>query len=373
MTNSKTSNIKRIALVHDDFMQWGGAERVMAAIAHEFPDAPIYTSMVDSRVIAKTGIDPKRFRTSVFDALPAKRVFNKVLFAWYPHVFENFDFTDFDLVFSTSTRFAHGVITKPSTKHISYIHSPFRGFWDPHQYFEHKRFGDMTRNILSPLLSRMRKTDYISAQRADVVYGNSTAVVERINKYYRRDAQVLFPFVDTVRFSRETPPEFKLPDNYVVVISRLVEWKRIDLAIQACNKLNLPLVVLGTGSAYAQLSHLSGRHTIMAGYVSDEQASYILNRARALIHPQYEDFGMTTLEANACGVPVVAYNKGGAQDTVIDGTTGVLFDEQTVNSLVEAIQRVDTVRWDGQKLKTHAQRFSKEVFISQIQKICYEM
>ena len=111
----------------------------------------------------------------------------------------------------------------------------------------------------------------------------------------------------------------------------------------------------------------------MAGYVSDEQASYILNRARALIHPQYEDFGMTTLEANACVVPVVAYNKGGAQDTVIDGTTGVLFDEQTVNSLVEAIQRVDTVRWDGQKLKTHAQRFSKEVFISQIQKICYEM
>ena len=362
----------KIALVHDDFVQWGGAERVMAAIAHEFPGAPIFTSMVTSDVIKKTGIDATRFRTSILDKLPAKAFINKVLFYLYPLVFEQFDFSDFDIVFSTSTRFAHGIVTKPTTKHISYIHSPFRGFWEPRMYFGSGKIGTMVRRLLSPLLSNMRLTDYISGQRADVVYGNSSIVVKRINKYHRRDAEVLFPFVDFERFNGEEKPSFDLPDNYMVVMSRLVEWKRIDVAIDACQELNIPLVIIGTGAAYKKLASRATGSTIMAGYLTDKEASYVLRHSVALLHPQYEDFGMTIIEANACGIPVVAYNKGGARDTVISNETGILFESQTADDLKVALKRVPEISWDKTKLVNHAKGFSREVFVDRLHSICNE-
>lgn len=380
MENTKDLNSKpvakpnafRIALVHDDFMQWGGAERVMAVVAEQFSDAPMYTLMADERVLSQAHISPDRVVTSWLDRLPGKKMLNKVLFPFYQTAFEQFDFSNFDLVFSTSTRFAHGIITKPTTKHIAYIHSPFRGFWDPRMYFDHQRFGNVFRIGLSPLLSRMRLSDFIAGQRPDELYGNSSVVVQRIKKYYRRHANLLFPFVDINRFTDEKAPLFQLPEKYMVVMSRLVEWKRIDLAIEACRELKIPLVVIGTGSAFEKLRSLGNEHTIMAGYLSDNEASYVLRRSVALIHPQYEDFGMTIVEAHACGIPVVAYNKGGAQDTVVSNVTGVLFEEQTVDSLKRALVSVETQNWQKDTLVEHAQMFSKELFIERIKTLCYE-
>lgn len=359
----------KLAIVHDDFMQWGGAERLVKAVADMYPDASIFTAMVDSQVVSKSGIDPKRFVVSALDKLPLKRGFNKGLFSLYPTVFEQFDFSDFETVFSSSARFAHGVITRPFTRQIAYINSPFRGFWDPKMYFGSSVTGRFMRTLLTPELSRLRQCDFIAGQRPDVLIANSKTVRDRIRKYWRRDSSVIYPFVDLDRFSHEETPDLVLPGKYFVVISRLVEWKRIDIAIKACENVNVPLFIIGTGKNQSELAKISGNETHLLGYLPDPQTTYILKRAQALIHPQLEDFGMTVIEANAVGTPVVAYGAGGATETILQGQTGELFKEQSVESLVSVLANFDRGRYNQETIIGHARSFSRTRFEYEIQNV----
>ncbi|NTV31275.1 glycosyltransferase family 4 protein [candidate division WWE3 bacterium] len=354
----------KIALVHDDFMQWGGAERLFTALAEMLPESPIFTSMVSDDVLTKSKLDRSRFHTSWMDKIPAKKIFNKAVFAWYPMTFENFDFTEYDIVISSSTRFAHGIITKPSTRHIAYINSPFRGFWEPRAYFGDSRAGKLSYWSLLPLLSYFREWDYIAGQRADIVIANSQTSRARVQKYYRRDAQIMYPFVDLDRFKHSAKPSFTLPDEYFVVVSRLVEWKRIDVVIQAANATGKQVLIIGTGPDKARLEDLAGSTVKLLGFVPDDEATYILEHATALIHPQKEDFGMTVLEANAVGTPVIAYKRGGATETVVEGETGTFFKKQEASSLSEALSQFDRSLYDKEVMVAHAQTFSKQSFLN---------
>ena len=337
----------------------------MAALAELLPNAPVYTSMADPAVIEKSKIDPMRFRTTWMDKLPLKRKLNKPLFPWYPMTFESIDFSEFDLVISSSTRFAHGIITKPHTTHVAYINSPFRGFWETRTYFGRSKWKQALMYLLSPTISYLREWDFVAGQRPDHILANSRTAQERVEKYYRRkDSGVLFPFVDLGRFAEESKPAMHVPSKYFIVVSRLVEWKRIDLAIQAANKLNKNLIVVGTGPYLHELAKLAGPTVTLAGFLSDAETTYLLKRATALIHPQKEDFGMTVIEANSLGTPVIAFAQGGATETVVDGKTGTFFEVQTPESLAEQMNVFDAERFDKNVMMAHAQKFTKEAFLN---------
>lgn len=359
----------KIAIIHDDFIQWGGAERLVAALAELFPDAPIYTSMVDEDVVKKSGIDRSRFIASSLDKIPFRSQLNKALFAFYPMVFESFDFTGFDLVVSSSTRFAHGIITKPDTQHIAYVNSPFRGFWEPNLYFGKSLQGRFLKKLLAPFLSYFRGWDFIAGQRPNLIIANSSTAQARIKKYYRRDSKIIFPFVDLKRFKQKEKPAFEMPNQYYVIISRLVEWKKIDVVVKAFNQIKKNLIVIGEGPFKKGLQSLAGPTIQVVGFLNDQQATYNLKRAKALIHPQKEDFGMTILEANACEIPVIAFKKGGALDTVVDGKTGIFFAEQTEQSLINTLEEFENRTFNKEELIQHAQNFSKEIFFEEWKKV----
>lgn len=353
----------KVAIVHDDFMQWGGAERVVATLAEIYPDAPIYTPMLDPRVVAQSGIDLSRFRTSWLDRLPAKKWLNKVLFPLYPYVFEAFNFDEFDLVISSTARYAHGIITKPHTRHIANVNSPFRGFWDPAAYFANSFVGRIQKFLLAPLLLASRKWDYIAGQRSDQLVANSKTVQKRIAKYWRRESTVIYPFVDVHRFKVGKKPQIDLLEEYFLVVSRLVNWKKPELAVQACAAAGVNLVVVGDGPGRDHLVQIAGPRTQLTGYLGDQEVTYLMKHAKALIHPQKEDFGMTVVEANACGTPVIAFAAGGALETVIDGKNGVFFHEQNVESLVQVLQKFNQTSFSSPEIIEHANQFSRDRFI----------
>lgn len=352
----------KIALAHDDFMQWGGAERVVTQWAKVFPEAPIFTIAVSEDVRSKTGLSRDRFKTTWIDHLPFKQRLNRVLFPFYPVAFEAFQFNEYDVVLSSSARFAHGLITPPETVHIAYIHSPFRGFWEPRMYFGDSAMGVFQRRLLSPLLVKMRQWDYIAGQRPNHLVGNSKTISKRIAKYWRRDSDSIYPFVDIERFSQSQPPHIGLPDKYFVVVSRLVEWKRIDIVVEAFNELGIPLLVIGSGSYKSELERLAKDNILFPGFVSDAELTHIVSNAEALIHPQREDFGMTVVEANACGTPVIAYAAGGATETVVEGMNGMFFYEQTSQSLREAVKKFNPEMYNNEHMRDHASTFSIDAF-----------
>jgi glycosyltransferase involved in cell wall biosynthesis len=359
--------MKKIAIIHDDFIQWGGAERLVGAMAQAFPQAPIYTSMLNPDIVAKSGIPIDRFHVSWLNNIPSKNFSNKILFPLYPIVFENFNLDDYDVVFSSSTRFAHSVVTKPHTKHISYINSPFRGFWEPNLYFGSTLAGRILNSVLLPSLSGLRQWDYLAGQRPDYIIANSGTSRSRVKKYYRREADVIYPFVDLERFSHEEKPKIALPDNYYVIVSRLVEWKKLSIAVEAFNQMQRNLVIIGSGPYKSTLRGMAGPTVnVVDEYLDDPGVTYVLKRAQGLIHPQKEDFGMTVVEANACGVPVVAFAEGGASETIIPMETGVLFFQQTADSIKKAIEKFETISFEREKLINNANKFRRENFIRQI-------
>lgn len=354
----------KIAIVHDDFVQWGGAERLVAVLAQTFPSAPIYTSMLNEEVVKKSKIARDRFITSWIDKLPLKKAVNKLLFGLYPVVFEGFDFSGCDLVISSSARFAHGIITSPDTHHVAYINSPFRGFWDTKTYFGDSVKGKMLKTLLAKKLSKLRIWDYVAGQRPDKLFGNSKTVVSRIKKYWRRDAEVFYPFVDFDRFDNEEKVSFDLPKEYFVVVSRLIEWKRIDLVIEAFNKIGKKLIIIGDGPDKKRLMSMAGENIMFTGFLLEGQVTYLLKNATALIHPQKEDFGMTIPEANYCGTPVIAFAKGGALETVKEDETGIFFQNQTIDDLVNAVVSFNKDKFNKDDLIKNAKRFSKEMFVN---------
>ncbi len=360
----------KVAIIHDDFVQHGGAERLVLGLAEIYPDADYYTSLASKEWVSEFQRRGLRLLTTPMQRLPLKEKLYRYYFFLYPLAFESLDLSSYDLVISSSARFAHAVITKPQTRHVAYINSPARMFWESHNYFY--GFGAVKKILLTPPLSFFRLYDFNAARRPDVLVANSKAVAEKIRKYWQREASsVIYPFVENKYFekplegSTDADKDSRASGGYLI-ISRLSRWKRIDTAIEACNLTARKLVVIGSGPEMGRLQKLAGPTVKLLGYVSEEEKMRRLALCRALIQPQREDFGVTALEAMAFGKPVIAYGAGGALETVVDDKTGIFFDEQTTGSIIKALDRFESLSFDPVVCRTQANKFNKERFMGEL-------
>ncbi|HZS75520.1 MAG TPA: glycosyltransferase [Ktedonobacteraceae bacterium] len=352
----------KVALVHDYLNQMGGAERVVLALHELFPDAPLYTSIFDPKRV-DPAFSRMDIRTTFMQKLPFVKKHHQPFLPLYPFAMERLDLSGYDLVLSSSSAFGKGVITKPGTLHICYCHTPMRWCWNYDEYVEREHLGKISRSILPFLITGLRIWDQTSAMRVDHFIANSPLVAERIQKYYRREAVVIPPPVEASRFPFD--PTAKSED-YFLIVSRLLPYKRIDLAIEACNRLRLPLVIIGSGRDEQRLRGLAGPTIRFLGRLSDPDVLSYYAHCRAFILPGEEDFGITPLEAQASGRPVIAYGAGGALASVVDGVTGKFFPEQTVDSLVEVLASFDERQYDPQTIHSHALEFDKPRFLRRI-------
>ncbi len=350
-----------VALAHDHLNQAGGAERVLKVLADCYPDAPIYTLLHDARALEGM-FDKARIRTSFLGELPFSRSVFKFLLPLMPAAVETLRFGEPDCIITSASALIKGVVTSPKTLHICYCHTPTRYLWsDAHQYLEELHYPRFFKRLIPLVLSRLRMWDWHAAQHVDRFVANSNFVAARIRKYYHREATVIYPPVDVQAYVQDALPTER--GNYFVLIARLRPYKRIDLAVTAFTKMNIPLVIIGTGEEELRLRARSQDNITFVGAVSEAEKRQWLAGARALIHPQEEDFGITAVEAMAAGRPVIAYSAGGALETVIPNLTGVLFDEQCWEGLADAMIRFDDTQFDPAKIRAHASQFSQERFV----------
>ena len=348
----------KVALVHDYLNQMGGAERVVLALHELFPEAPIYTSIYDPRRV-DTAFQSIDIRTSFMQKLPLVKKHHQPFLPFYPFAMERLDLRGYDLVLSSSSAFGKGIVTRPETMHICYCHTPMRWCWNYDEYVQRERLGAIARSVLPFFITGLRVWDQTSSMRVDHFIANSPVVAQRIQKYYRRDAVVIPPPVEANRFIFDPTTQ---TERYFLIISRLMPYKRIDLAIEACNRLQLPLVIIGSGRDENRLKSMAGHTIRFMGRLSDQDVLHYYAHCRAFILPGEEDFGITPLEAQASGRPVIAYAAGGALASVIDSVTGTFFQKQTVESLVEVLASFDERRYDSQVIRDHALEFDKPRF-----------
>lgn len=328
------------------------------AMHDAFPSAPIYTT------VALPHLLPKKFReadirTSPMQWLPGIEHRFRQYFMLYPFAVENFDLSEYDLIFSSSSGYAKGVRRRRNAIHVCYCHTPMRWVWRYEDYVARERFGGLTRSALPLALWGLRKWDLRAAQQPNFYIANSELVAERIRKIYGRDATVIPPPIDVDRFQPANEDEV---DDYYLVLSRLVSYKRIDLAIEACKRLGRRLVIIGDGPDRARLEKLAGPRTEFLGRQPDEQVNYYASHCRALLFPGEEDFGMVPLEVNAAGRPVIAFRGGGAVETVVEGVTGVFFDKPESDSVIEAMENFESRLWSQSEVRLHAEKFDQRVF-----------
>src|SRR6266581_4472880 len=348
----------KVALVHDYLNQMGGAERVVLALHEIFPDAPIYTSIYDPQRV-DPAFQKMDIRTSFMQKLPMVTKHHQPYLPFYPFAMESLDLRGYDLVLSSSSAFGKGVITRPETMHICYCHTPMRWCWNYYEYVEREHLGKMARTILPFFITRMRVWDQMSSMRVDHFIANSPVVAERIHKYYRREAVIIPPPVEASRFIFDPNTQ---SEDYFLIVSRLIPYKRIDLAIQACNQLRLPLVIIGSGRDEEALKKMAGPTIRFMGRLADEEVLHYFAHCRAFLFPGEEDFGITPLEAQASGRPVLAYGAGGALASVVDGVTGIFFHQQTVESLANALASFNEWAYDPQTIRNHALEFDMPRF-----------
>jgi len=350
-------NNLNIAIVCDWLTSPGGAEKVIMALHEMFPDAPLYTSMYNPEVVK--GFDNATIHTSYLQNFPFAKKHHQWFLPFFPHIFEKMDLSAYDIVISSSHSCAKGIITKPQTLHICYCHSPMRYAWDgSHKYIQEYSVNNLIKRLGSSYIHRLRIWDRLTADRVDYFIANSHLVQQRIQKYYRHDSTVIHPFVDIEKFhiSNEKRGDFFL------AAGRLTPYKRFDLIIEACNKLKLPLKIIGKGVAYKNLKAMAGDTIEFLGYVDDETLEKMFQTAKAFIFPQVEDFGITPLEAMASGCPVIAYKKGGATETVQEGKNGIFFEEQTPESLMDALKKFDKHHFNAEEIRKHCIEFNKDNF-----------
>lgn len=352
----------RIAIVHDYLNQYGGAERVLEALHALYPDAPVYTSIYDPAAMPAT-YRTWNIHTSWLQHLPGWRRFFRHYLPLYPSAFESFNFNDYDLILSSSSAFAKGVIPAPGARHVCYCHTPMRFAWRTDAYVERENIGGPGRLLLSILLTYVRLWDAVSAARVDTFVANSREVAGRITRYYGREAVVVPPPVDL-------PPFDDVPvEGFYLAGGRLIPYKRLDLAVKAFSALRLPLKIFGEGRDRARLAALAGPTIEFLGFVSDTVRRDLFARCRAFIFPGEEDFGITPLEAMAAGRPVIAYAGGGALDTVIEGVTGRFFHTPEPGALAAAVAASRTDAYDPLRIRRHATGFSHDVFAQRMRAI----
>lgn len=346
----------RVALVHDYLNQRGGAERVFAHIARAWPDAPIYTALYDERVAGDL-VPRERVRTSYLANVPLANRYFRALAPLYPRAFESFDFSGFDAIVSSTTAWAKGVRVPPGAVHVCYINTVSRFAFAYDEYVQ--------RPLLRPMVNRLIAWDRRAASRPTRFVANSENVASRIRTYYGRESEILHCPVDIERFSIGSGE-----GDYFVVASRLLAYKRIELAIEAAALAGMKLLVAGTGPAERSLRRIAhGTTTTMLGYISDAQLNDLYGNARAAIVPGEEDFGLVPLEAAAAGRPTIAYRRGGALETIVEGETGAFFDEPTAESLAGALRTFEPAQFHPQRLRAHAERFAPQPFIETLRAI----
>jgi glycosyltransferase involved in cell wall biosynthesis len=355
---SSTENLN-IALVHEWITNVAGAERVLLSLKELFPQAPIYTAVFDPEKAKPF----KAFdvRTSFLQKLPLMKSKRELLIPLTPFAFEQFDLSGYDVVISSTTVAAKGVITKPDTIHISYCHTPPRYLWEP-DTDPRARKGKFSW-LREATIHKMRLWDRVAADRVDEFIANSKYVAKRIKKYYGRDAVVIYPGVDTEKFTVGDPAEVK---DYYLFVSRLVDYKRCDIVVEAFNKLKLPLKVIGRGPEREKLVKMAGDNIEFLGFLSDEDMKKYYREAKAFIFAAEEDFGIVPVEAMACGRPVIAFGKGGATESVVEGVTGTFFPEQTAESLITAVKSFNPAKFDPLAIRKHAEKFSVARFKKEI-------
>ena len=358
----------KIAIVHDWLPFMGGAENVVTNMMEVFPEAVLYTSICNKdRLTGK--LKETEIVTTHLQKKKKEIINHRKLFLFMPTAMESIDLTSYDIVISSSSSVAKSVITGPDTLHICYCHTPMRYGWE----FMHNYIGELSgkgrfkNKLKSYFMSFMRVWDYASSARVDVYVANSVNVAKRIKKHYRRDAYVIHPPVrgNIFQISNEN-------GDFYLCVSRLQEYKRVDIAVEACTKLNVPLVVIGDGPEQQKLKKMAGSCVKFLGRVSDDVIREHYGKCKAFLFPGEEDYGITPLEAQASGRPVIAYGKGGVLETVIDGETGVFFKEQTVESMIEAIKKAKKIEFQKEKLREHAMEFDEEVFRNRLKRFVEE-
>jgi glycosyltransferase involved in cell wall biosynthesis len=357
----------RVALVHDYLTQHGGAERVLEVLKEIFPASPVFTSIVDFDSL------PFFYRTweiheSPLGRLPGATIYHRALLMAYPALFRSFarELREFDVVLADSSAWAHHAPASANAAHVVYCHSPARFLYGDAGYLAPARLPRGVKAISPAMFAALRALDRRAAKRVDSYVANSQAVAERIQRAYGRSAHVVYPPVDVDRFAPVPGRPEPEPEPWYLVVSRLVPHKRVDLAIEACSRSGIPLKIIGGGRARSDLEAQSGPTIEFLGYQDDEAVIDHLRRCRALILPATEDFGMTAVEAQAAGRPVIAFGRGGALESVIEGETGVFFHSQTADALLAAIGTAERTSWQPERLLTNARRFGVDRFKREI-------
>jgi glycosyltransferase involved in cell wall biosynthesis len=357
----------RVALVHDWLTGMRGGEKVLDAICALYPDAPLYT-LVHAPGSVSPGIARRPIVTSLAQFFPGASRYYRQYLPLFPTAVELFDLDGYDVVISTSHCAVKSVIRPGKAVHISYCHSPMRYAWDQFEaYFGVEQVGALRNRVLRPVLASLARWDRDTAGRVDRFVANSHYVADRIRRYYNRGSTVVYPPVDTsfYRPSDDSRP----PRSGFLVVSALVPYKRLDVAIEACRRVGVPLSVVGTGPELARLQAASGPDIRFLGWRTDEEVRELYRQSAATILPGVEDFGMVPVEAQACGCPVVALGDGGAAETVVHGETGFLVDTLAPEAFADALDRVRAHTFDPDHLRQHAQRFSKERFLTGFQTV----
>ncbi|MFH1899509.1 MAG: glycosyltransferase [Patescibacteria group bacterium] len=363
----------KLAIVCDDLIQFGGAEKIVEELSDMYPDAPLYTSVASEKWLERFSQKGRIVKISFLQKFPFAVKLNRYYSAFFLHTlaFESFDFSEFDVVISSSSRFAHHIITKPTTKHICYMHSPGRMFWESDSYFENEKFGFLkpfrflSKSFLKMALCYLRIVDFNAAQNVDVFIANSLATKRKIEKYYRRDSEVIHPFINYKDFENVSPKG----KDYFLVVTRLAPWKRVDVAVEACNALELPLRVYGEGPDFERLKSLASPTIEVLGYLNDKDKADVMRNCKALIVTQKEDFGIVPLEVMACGKPVIAYKAGGVLESIFEGMTGEFFDQQSSDCLANVLSSFDTKKYSPADCKERAKSFSQSFFQKEIKRL----
>lgn len=359
------NNKLKVAIVHDWLVSYAGADRVVDCMHHVFPDAPIYTLVYDEKKMPSWFRDYD-IRTTWVQKIPFATKLYKKLLPLMPGAFEALDLSEYDLVLSSSSSCSKGVITRPDAVHICYCHTPIRYVWDFY-YTYRANANPLVKAVMPGQMHKLRQWDRCAADRVDYFIANSRYIAQRIKKYYRRDSDVIYPCVHI----NQSP--FVEKEDFYLVVGRFTWYKRMDLAVAACTKLGRRLVVIGTGDEESHLKSMAGPTVeFKGGGLSDEEVRSYYLRAKAFLFPGEEDFGITPVEAQSAGTPVLAYGRGGACETVEDGRTGLLFHAQTVDSLAECIEKFEAegVACSKEEIRAHSLQFSEERFEAQLRDYC---
>lgn len=359
----------KIAIICDWLTNLGGAEQVVLDMHEAFPNAPIYTSIYNQQKLPQ--FRKAKIKTSFLQKFPFAKKAHQLYLGLMPYAFESFDLSKYDIVISSCFACSKGVITKPETLHICYCHNPMRYVWDDsHSYLKEHGFPWIVKALAKPLLHKIRLWDSLAAKRVDKYIANSEFVSKRIQKYYHYKSEVIHP---GVRFNQTEVSLKAEKGDYYLAVGRLKAYKRFDLLVKAFNQTEKKLLIVGTGENLNQLKKINTNpNTQFLGFVDEEDLKKYYQNAKALLFPQCEDFGITPIEAQYFGCPVIAYNKGGATETVINKKTGVLFEHQNIDSILKAIQTLETLDLNPKEIHKHATQFQSKNFQEKLKKFVHE-